>query len=134
MADSPDLEVLDDNHSIQNAPPIKKPYKGQLKGSQSFTILDCNCLLDVIKAIGPYGRNLWEKVADQYNAQAVLLGRKEREATYLKQDFATIVGQAKPAGNLNQPEHTTRAKHITAAPTPATTTRIARECQDPSWL
>ena len=113
MADSPEFEVLDDNHSTQNAPPTKKPHKGRLKGSQSFTILDRNRLLDV-EAIGPYGRNLWEKVADQYNAQAVLLGRKEREATYLKQDFATMVGQAKPTGNPNQPEHITRAKHIAA--------------------
>jgi hypothetical protein len=68
----------------------------------------------VIRKIKPIGSNMWEQVASEYNKEARLHDRKDRDADSLKKCFTDKVkeGKTKPTGTPQIPWDVEEAREI----------------------
>jgi hypothetical protein len=80
-------------------PAIKKARKGgRVVGSQGFTVADKKRAFSVIRRVQPHGPHRWHQVAVEYNREARLVNRKDRDGHYLKKYYTDRVteGYSKP--------------------------------------
>ena len=68
-------------------------------------------LLDLVEERKPFGGNMWDRVAFEYNRTA-LVNWPERDGICLKRHFQGLNNKTKPTGTAHIPPHVERAKRL----------------------
>ncbi|OWZ06430.1 hypothetical protein PHMEG_00021316 [Phytophthora megakarya] len=72
--------------------------RGRRQGYNNYTVQDQLLLCQVTEELLPLGRNMWEQVAVQYNANRTR-GSPERDFESLRRKFKSLYTKPKPAGS-----------------------------------
>ncbi|KNE96577.1 hypothetical protein PSTG_10135 [Puccinia striiformis f. sp. tritici PST-78] len=94
-------------------PPAPAPQRraGRARGSQGYSVADCEALVNAVKAYLPLGRDEWTHVLDQYNWYATSNDRSSRDLEPLKIKFRALVNHTKPTGDPDCPTYVREAKY-----------------------
>ncbi|KAH9459287.1 hypothetical protein Pst134EA_019442 [Puccinia striiformis f. sp. tritici] len=94
-------------------PPAPAPQRraGRARGSQGYSVADCEALVNAVKAYLPLGRDEWTHVLDQYNRYATSNDRSSRDLEPLKIKFRALVNHTKPTGDPDCPTYVREAKY-----------------------
>ncbi|POV99183.1 hypothetical protein PSHT_13661 [Puccinia striiformis] len=94
-------------------PPAPAPQRraGRARGSQGYSVADCEALVNAVKAYLPLGRDEWTHVLDQYNRYATSNNRSSRDLEPLKIKFRALVNHTKPTGDPDCPTYVREAKY-----------------------
>ena len=83
---------------------------GRAKGSQGYSIADCQALVAAVKQYLPLGSQEWAHVLEKYNTYANTNNRLNRDLDPLKLKFRALVNHSKPTGDPDCPSYVREAK------------------------
>ncbi|KAE8994851.1 hypothetical protein PR003_g21473 [Phytophthora rubi] len=76
--------------------------RGRRQGYNNYSIQEQMLLCTTVEEILPLGRNMWERVADRFNANRTR-GTPERDWASLRRKFRNLYGKPKPTGRNSTP-------------------------------